>query len=158
MISAQSVQWSGSRFQDSKLLKRSDAIVEANFLGDLAIFDTEHRCTGETHLAPRSCGQRAHEEITKRRAGVRAATLPTADDNIALGNEIGRAPKLEIRESRAEIHHEVPNVLATATRRMQRILKQHVGRGEFINDVGVPRIAPKPFEPSAHNGLVVLFT
>src|ERR1700738_2471514 len=40
---------------------------------------------------------------------------------------------------------------------MQRILEQHVGGGEFIDDLGIPGISPEPLEPTADNSLVVLF-
>ena len=40
---------------------------------------------------------------------------------------------------------------------MQRILEQHAGGGEFIDDLGIPGISPEPLEPTADNSLVVLF-
>ena len=75
---------------------------------------------------------------------MRAAAFPTADNIIALGDEIRGTPEVEVRERRTEPHHEIPHVLATPTRRMQRILKKHIHCGEFIDDSGVPGITQNP--------------
>jgi hypothetical protein len=88
---------------------------------------------------------------------VGATTFPTANDVIALGDEIGSAPEFEVWEGGAETHHEVPHILLTPALRMQRILEQHVGRGEFVDDLRVPRVTPEPVEPASDDGLVVLF-
>jgi hypothetical protein len=85
------------------------------------------------------------------------ATFPSTDDVIALGDEIGRAPELEVRERGAEIHHETPYLLATPTWSMQRILQQHVGGGEFVDDLWVPGVTPEAVEPASDGGLVFLF-
>jgi hypothetical protein len=37
---------------------------------------------------------------------------------------------------------------------MQGILKKHIGRSEFLDDLRIPRIAPEPLEPAAYNGFV----
>jgi len=42
-------------------------------------------------------------------------------------------------------------------RRVQRVLPKDVGRAEFVDDFGIPGIAPEFREPSAYDGLVVLF-
>src|SRR6516162_1767436 len=147
---------SGS-FQDAKLHERGDPVVESDFLRDLAVLDTQYGRTREVHLPTRCRRQRAGEKIAESRSGVGAATFPSTDDVIALGDEIGRTPKLEVRERGAEIHHEIPHVLATPTWRMQRILEQHVGRGEFVDDVWVPGVTPEAVEPASDDGLVVLF-
>ena len=73
-----------------------------------------------------------------------ATAFPSTDDKIAFGDEIGRTPELEVRERRTEIHHEVPHVFAAPARGVQRILKQHVRRGEFIDDLRVPRVPQNP--------------
>src|SRR5262249_23194846 len=78
-------------------------------------------------------------------------------DVITLGDQVGRAPEVEVRERRTEPLHEIAHILATTARRMQRILEQHVGGGEFIDDLGIPGISPEPLEPTADNSLVVLF-
>jgi len=86
-----------------------------------------------------------------------AAAFPSTNDIIALGDEIGSAPELEVREGGAEIEHKIPHVLPTATRRMQRILEQHVRGREFVDDLWVPRITPESVEPAPYEGLVFLF-
>ncbi len=101
--------------------------------------------------------QRAHEKIAEGGSGVGATTFPSTDHEVALGDEVGSAPEVEVRESRAELHHEIPHIVATATWRVQRILKQHIRCGEFVDDLGIPGIAPKPLKPAPHDGLVVLF-
>jgi hypothetical protein len=40
---------------------------------------------------------------------------------------------------------------------VERILQEHVGRGEFIDNSEVASLAPKIREPPANNGLVVFF-
>src|SRR6202158_4070885 len=108
------------------------------------------------HLSARRRRKRADEEIAKSGAGVNATALPTTDHVIALGDEIGSTPELEVRERSAEIHHKTPHLLATPARRMQRILEQHVRGGEFVDDLGVPRITPEPVKPASNEGLVFL--
>jgi hypothetical protein len=76
---------------------------------------------------------------------------------ITLGNEVCHTPKFEVRECAAEFGHELLHVLTTAPRRMQRILQENVWRAEFIDNPGVPGIAPKFLEPSSDYGLVFLF-
>src|SRR5579863_6952725 len=147
---------SGS-FEDAELGQRGDTVVETDLLGDLAVLDPEHRGAGEVRLAARPRRQRAGEKIAKRRPGMRAAAFPAADDIIALGDEIGSAPEVEVGEGRAEPQHEVPYVLAAAAWRVQRILQQHIGGGELVDDPGVPGIGPETSEPAADNGLVFAF-
>jgi len=65
---------------------------------------------------------------------MRATAFPTADHIIALGDEVGSAPEIEIRKRFAEIGHECLDVCMTFAGRMQRILKKHVWSGEFVND------------------------
>jgi hypothetical protein len=36
-------------------------------------------------------------------------------------------------------------------------LEQDVRGGEFVDDLGIPRISPEPLEPTTDNSLVVLF-
>src|SRR6516165_4832784 len=144
-------------FQDAKLHERGDPVVESDFIRDLAVLDTQYDRPREVHLPTRCRRQRASEKIAESRSGMGAATFPLPDDVIALGDKVGRAPELEVRERGAEIHHEIPHVLATPTRRMQRILEQHVGRGEFVDDLWVPGVTPESVEPASDDGLVVLF-
>src|SRR4029077_6804522 len=67
---------------------------------------------GEVHLPARVGGQAAGEEILEGRAGMGAATFPLADDVVALGYEVGRAPEVQIGERGAEIGHEGLDVFA----------------------------------------------
>src|SRR6267142_3895889 len=78
--------FASSGFQKAKLLERRDTIVETDLFRDLAILDTEYRCSGEPHLATGRRRKRADEEIAEGRSGVRAATLPPAHDVITLGD------------------------------------------------------------------------
>jgi hypothetical protein len=88
---------------------------------------------------------------------VRAATLPTTNDVVAFGDEVGGTPEVEVGKRLAEPHDEVPNVLASPTRRMQGILEKHIWCGEFVDDLGSPRIPPETPEPAAYNGFVIGF-
>ena len=58
----------------------------------------KHGRAGEAHLAAGRRRQRADEEVVEGRAGVRAAAFPPADDIVALGDEVGRAAEVEVRE------------------------------------------------------------
>ena len=43
----------------------------------------------------------------------------------------------------------------TLTRRMQRILQEHVGSGELVNDAEIAGFTPEIREPAAYRGLGV---
>jgi hypothetical protein len=88
---------------------------------------------------------------------VRATTFPAADHIIALGDEIRGAPEIEVRKRFAEIGHESLNVRMTLARSMQRILQEHVGSGELVNDAETTGFTPEVREPAAYEGLVVFF-
>jgi hypothetical protein len=66
-------------------------------------------------------------------------------------------PKIEIRECLAEIGHECLDVRMTIARRMQRILQEHVGSGELVNDAEIASFTPEICKPATYNGLVVCF-
>jgi hypothetical protein len=55
------------------------------------------------HLPAGRGGQRAHQEITECRTGVRAAAFPLADDMVAFGDQVRRAPEVKIGERFAEL-------------------------------------------------------
>src|SRR5258705_38172 len=88
---------------------------------------------------------------------MRAAAFPTADDVVALGNEVGSAPEIEIGERLAKAGHERLDIFAAAPWRVQRVLQEHVRSGELIDNAEVARLAPEIGEPAAHDCLVVLF-
>jgi len=78
--------FTSSGFQKAKLLERRDAIVKTDLFRDLAILDTQYGCPGEPDFATGRRQKRADEKIAERRPGVRAATLPPAQDVITLGD------------------------------------------------------------------------
>jgi hypothetical protein len=88
---------------ESELLQGAHAVVQADFLNDLAIFEAEHGRAGEAHFPAGRRRQRTNEEIAECRTGMCAATLPAADYIVALGDEISSAPEVEIRERFAEV-------------------------------------------------------
>lgn len=45
----------------------------------------------------------------------------------------------------------------TAAWIVQRVLQEHVGRGEFADDLRIPRVAPEVRKPAAYDDLVFLF-
>src|SRR5690348_4343270 len=89
---------------------------------------------------------------------MRAAALPAPYDVVALGNQISCAPEVEIRKCFTKADHKVSYIVATPTRCMQRILEEHVRGREFIDNSGIPRVAPELFEPATHDGLVLLLS
>src|SRR5262249_33510113 len=86
-----------------------------------------------------------------------AATFPLPDDVVALGDQIRRAPEIEIGECGTEIGHERPDVGTAAARFMQRVFEQHVRRGNLVDDGKIDILAPELGKPAADNGLVSLF-
>src|ERR1700750_560991 len=86
-----------------------------------------------------------------------AAAAPAANYIVSLGDKICGAPEVEVWERFAEIGHECLNVLAATPRFVQRVLKKHVGRSKFIDDVEIVCLAPEIGEPTPHDGFVVIF-
>jgi hypothetical protein len=135
--------------------ERCYAVIEANFLGDLAVLNPEDRRAGEVHLSAGSRGQRPGQKITECRTGVRAATFPLTDDIVALCNQVGRAPEVEVRERPAEVPLEGLNVFAATAWFVERILQQHLRCGQFVHDGEIAGLTPKVGEPPANDGLVL---
>src|ERR1700691_2374622 len=123
--------------------QRGDAVVKANLFRNLAVDYFQHSRTGEVHLAASRSRQGADQEVPEGRTRVRAATFPLTDDVIALGDQVGSAPEIEIRECSAEIGHERLNVGAAATGVMQRVFEQHVRRGDLVDNAEIDGLAPE---------------
>ena len=82
------------------------AIVETDLFRNPAVADAQHGRPRELHL-PSSCRwQRSNEEVAEGWTGVRAAAFPTADDVVALGDEISGPPEIEVRKRFTEVGHE----------------------------------------------------
>src|SRR5206468_12973454 len=62
-----------------------------------------------------------------------------------------------VRKRFAEISHERLDIRMPITRRMQRVLQEHVGSGELVNDAEIAGFTPEIREPAAYRGLVVFF-
>jgi hypothetical protein len=86
-----------------------------------------------------------------------AAALPLTDDVVALRDQVGRAPEIEIGKRGAEIGHERPDVVTATPRGMQRIFEQHVRCGNLVDHGEIDLLAPEVGKPAADNGLVVAF-
>src|SRR6201992_1300693 len=80
---------------------------------------------------------------------------PLTNDVVAFGDQICRAKEIEIGECGAEIGHERLDVVATAAGFMQRVLEQHVRRGDLIDDSEIDALAPEFGKPATDNSLVV---
>jgi len=126
-------------------------------LHDPAVDHLQHGGAGEVHPAAGRGRQAAGQEVAEGRPGMGAAALPLADDLIALGDQVGRAPEVQVGEGGPEIAHEGLDVVAAAAGLVQRVLQQHVRCGDLVDDreIGVP--APELGEPAADDGLVVRF-
>src|ERR1700722_17430427 len=105
--------------EQAELGRGSDPIVQADLLDDLAVLELENGRASEVHLPARIRGQASGEKVLERRAGVCATALPLPDDVIAFGDEIGRAPEVQIGEGRAKVGHESLDVIAALPRVMQ---------------------------------------
>src|SRR5258708_10974721 len=119
----------------SELLQGGHAVVQADFLNDLAIFEAEHGRAGEVHFPAGRGRQRSNEEITECRTGMCAAALPTADYIVPLGDEISSAPEVEIRERFAEIGHECLDVFAATARLGPRVAQKQGGIRQVADHV-----------------------
>jgi hypothetical protein len=88
---------------------------------------------------------------------MRSAAFSSTDDVVAFRDEIRSAPEVEIGERFPKVRHECLDVFTATARFVQRILQEHVGRSEFIDNSEIASLAPKIREPPANNGLVVFF-
>src|ERR1700712_3759501 len=68
------------RTDKTQLRKRAHAIVQADFLNDLAIPKLQDSRTGEAHRPPRRRRQAAGQEVAESGTGMRAAAFPPAND------------------------------------------------------------------------------
>ncbi len=66
-------------------------------------------------------------------------------------------PEVEIRKGLAKIGHERLDVFTATARRMKRVLQQHVGSSNLVEDLEITCLAPEMGEPTAYDGLVVVF-
>ena len=87
---------------------------------------------------------------------MRAAAFPTSDHAIPFGDQVGGTPKIQIGKRRAEIGYEGFDVFPTATRLVQRLVQQHVGCRDLVDDAEVACLSPEVGEPAAYDGLVLL--
>jgi hypothetical protein len=90
------VRFSSGCLQDTKLLKRSHAVVQADFFGNFTVLDPEHSRSGKPHLPAGRRRKGAGEKVAEAGSGVRAATLPTTNHIVAFGDEIGSTPEAEV--------------------------------------------------------------
>src|ERR1700746_2974440 len=148
----------GRKPDEPELLQRGDAVVEANFLDDFPVLQLEDGSAGKSHFAPRIRRQGSRQEVGECWSSVCSATFPSADHMIAVRDEIGGAPEIEIGERLAKISHERLDIFPTSARLMQRILKQHVRRGEFVDDSEIAALAPEFSKPATDDGLVVVLS
>src|SRR5690349_6843990 len=106
------------RAEQAELLQRGHTIVQADLLRDLAVLDTQHRHSAESHPPAGARRQRPGEEVTERRPRVGAAAFPASDHKVALRDEVRGSREAEVGERLAERHHEGPHVVSTAARRV----------------------------------------
>ena len=140
----------------AELAERGDAVVKADLLGDEAVLDLQDSGAGEPHHLAGVSRQRTDGHVVERVPGVGAAALPLADHVVALGDEIGGAPEVQVGERGAELSGELADRVPAAQRRVQRVLEPDVRGGEFVDDGRVEVLAPELAEPPAHNRLVLL--
>src|SRR5262249_42710388 len=144
------------RGDEAELPQDRDAVVEADFLGDKAILDLEDGGAGKAHRLAGGGWQRADRHVVERVAGMCAAAFPLADDVVALGDEIGGTPEVEVGEGRAELLGEGADLLASPAGCVQRVLEPDVRCGDLVDDSRVEVLAPEFGEPAPDDGLVLL--
>src|SRR5450432_78961 len=141
---------------ETQLGQGRNAIVQALLFDDLSVLQTQHGRPGEVHLATRGRRQSPNEEIVECRPGMRATAFPTSDHVVALGNQVGSAPEVEIRKRLAKVGHECLDIGMSAPRLMKRVVQQHVWGSDFVHDGEIAGLAPEVGEPAADDGLVVI--
>src|SRR5262249_48165596 len=139
-----------------ELLEHGNAVVEADFLGDEPVLDLQDGDPGEPHRLARGGRQRPDRHVIERRTRGRAAAFPPADHVVPLGDQAGGAPEVQVREGRAELLGEGPDLIAAAARRVQRVLEADIRRGEFVDHGRIEVLAPKLGEPAPDDGLVLI--
>src|SRR5262245_15842888 len=152
---ARLVMRSGRRDQP-ELLKHGNAVVEADFLGDEPVLDLQYAGSGEPPRLARGGRQGPDRHVVECRTGVRAAAFPLAYHVVPLGDEVSGAPEVQVREGRAELLGEGPDLLAAAARRVQRVLEADIRRGEFVDHGWIEVLASKLGERAPHCALVLL--
>src|SRR5215831_9379911 len=83
---------------EAELAEGGHAVVQADLLGDAAVFHLQDGDAGEPHHLAGAGRQRADGHVVERRTGVGAAAFPLADHVVALGDEVGGAPEVQVRE------------------------------------------------------------
>src|SRR6195952_1322674 len=86
---------------------------------------------------------------------MRSPTFPAADHVVALGDEVGSTREAEVRKGFTKTDHERFDVVVAAAWRMQRVLQEHVGGGQLVDDSEIASRAPEIREPAAN--VVVFF-
>src|SRR5690242_11539783 len=94
------------RADEAELLECAHSIVQADLLGDLAIFDPQHGRSRKAHRAAGRRRQRSDEEVAEGRPRMRAATFPATHHVVALGDEVRDAPEIEVWKRLAKPGHE----------------------------------------------------
>src|ERR1700694_4308963 len=142
---------------EAELLQGRYPIVKTDFLEDHSLLEFQPGRAGEFHLAAGVGRQRSRQEVAERLPGMRSAAFPSTDDVVAFRDEIRGAPEVELGERFPKVRHERLDVFTATARFVERILQEHVGRSEFIDNSEVASLAPKIREPTANNSLVVFF-
>ena len=88
------------------------------------------------------------------RSGMCAACLPTDDDDGAVGNEGTELAELEVGEGCAEPGHEDLYGRTPASGIVHRVLQEHVGCGQLVDDGGIVGSAPERGEPPSDDRFV----
>src|ERR1700761_8694265 len=103
----------------AELRERRNAVVKSDLLSNLAVLNPQYCGSGDMHLVTRGSGQQTNEKVAERGTCVRAPTLPTSDDMIALRYEAGSAPEIEVRKGLSKMGHERLDVSMPTAGRVQ---------------------------------------
>ncbi len=94
-------------------------------------------------------------EALAAKPGPFSTAFPLAHHVVALGDEIGGAPEVEVGERGTERGGELAHLVTTAAGCVQGVLEADVGGGEFVDDGRVELLAPELGEPAPDDGLVL---
>ena len=75
------------------------AIVQADFLDDLAILEAQHGRAGEKHFPAGGCWRRADEKVAEGGPDMRTAPFPAASNVIPVREKVGDAREIKVRKA-----------------------------------------------------------
>ena len=142
--------------EQAELGQRGDAVVEADFLGDFAVDHLQTVVPVKRILRPVAAGRLPTRKSLK--AGPVCVPPPSHRPTTVSPSAIRSAVPQKLRSGNAARKSVMNALMSSRPRRgaCSEYFKQHVRRGDLVDDREIHVLAPEFGEPSAHHGLVVV--